>query len=60
MFVGTREIFYPDVAKYFSMLQEQGITSELYVGEGMKHIYPLYPTPEADEVIEQICEIIQN
>lgn len=56
MFVGTREIFYPDVAKYFSMLQEQGINSELYVGEGMKHICPLYPTPEADEVIEQISK----
>ena len=58
LFVGTREIFCPDVTEFYSMLQKQGVVSELYVGEGMNHVYPLYPIPEADEALEQICKII--
>ncbi len=60
LFVGTREIFYPDVTLFYSMLQEQGVSAELYIGEGMNHDYPLYPIPEADDAIEQICSIIQS
>lgn len=60
LFVGTREIFYPDVTEFYSMLQELGVESELYIGEGMNHVYPLYPIPEADEAVEQIISIIQN
>lgn len=58
LFVGTREIFYPDVTEFYSMLQKHGVVSELYVGEGMNHVYPLYPIPEANEALEQICKII--
>ena len=58
LFVGTREIFYPDVTLFYSMLQEQGVSAELYIGEGMNHDYPLYPIPEADDAIEQMCSII--
>ncbi len=58
LFVGTREIFYPDVTEFYSMLQNEGITSGLYVGKGMNHVYPLYPIPEANKAIGQICEII--
>lgn len=60
LFVGTREIFYPDVTLFYSILQEQGVSAELYIGEGMNHDYPLYPIPEADDAIEQICSIIQS
>ena len=60
LFVGTREIFYPDVTEFYSMLQEQGIPSELYIGEGMNHVYPLYPIPEATEALEQVCEILRR
>ncbi len=60
LFVGTREIFYPDVTLFYAMLQEQGVASELYVGEGMNHDYLLYPIPEADEAFEQICAIIEG
>lgn len=60
LFVGTREIFYPDVTAFYAMLQEQGIASELYVGEGMNHVYPVYPIPEANDAFEQICAILQN
>ena len=60
LFVGTREIFYPDVTKFYSMLNEQGVNSEIYIGEGMNHVYPLYPIPEANEAFKQICDILQK
>ena len=57
LFVGTREIFYPDVNEFFKILQENHITSKLYVGEGLNHVYPVYPIPEANEAVKQICDI---
>ena len=60
LFVGTREIFYPDVTAFYNMLQEQGISSKLYVGEGMNHVYPFYPIPEAREATRQVYQIIQD
>ena len=60
LFVGTREIFFPDVTEFYSMLQDQHIPSELYIGVGMNHVYPLYPIPEADEALEQVCEILRR
>lgn len=60
LFVGTREILYPDVTKFYSMLQEQNIACKLYVGEGMNHVYPVYPIPEAKNVLEQIGEILEG
>ncbi|MBR1851785.1 MAG: alpha/beta hydrolase [Lachnospiraceae bacterium] len=60
LFVGTREIFYPDVTDFYDMLKKFNINTELVVGEGLNHVYPLYPIPEADDAFEQICDIIQN
>ena len=60
LFVGTREIFYPDVTEFYALLQEQGIPSELFIGEGMNHVYPVYPIPEANTAFEQICNSIKQ
>ena len=60
LFVGTREIFYPDVVKFYDMLIAQGSTAELIIGEGMNHVYPLYPIPEANTAFEQITAVILN
>ena len=59
LFVGTREIFYPDVTRFYEMLREQNSSAELFVGEGLNHVYPLYPIPEAEEALKQVCAIIQ-
>lgn len=53
-FTGTCEIFYPDITKFFHMLEESP-TNELIVGQEMCHIYPLFPIPEAKEAIEIIA-----
>ena len=60
LFVGIREILYLDVTKFYDKLQDNNITSKLYVGEGMNHVYPVYPIPEAKEALKQICDIISN
>ena len=60
LFVGTREIFYPDVTQFHAMLESAGIDSQFYVGEGMNHVYPLYPIPEADEAFKRVCDILRQ
>lgn len=59
LFVGTREIFYPDVTAFYQILQAQGIESELFIGEGMNHVYTVYPIPEADTAFDQISTAIR-
>ena len=57
IFVGTREILNPDGVKLFSRLDADG-DCELIVGEGMFHVYPLLPIPEAREAMDRIVEKI--
>lgn len=47
IFAGDNEIFYKDILKYYENLKEDGVDARLVVGEGMFHIYPLFPSPEA-------------
>ena len=60
MFVGTREILYPDITQFYAMLQREGIPSTLYIGEGLNHDYPLFPIPEAKTAFEQICDAVKE
>ena len=43
LFVGTHEIFYPDVLKFYNKLKDNCVDVELNVGEGMTHVYAIYP-----------------
>lgn len=59
IFVGTHEIFYPDILKFFNRLADNGIDVELNIGEDMTHVYPLYPmVPESNEAFKHIVEVI--
>lgn len=59
LFVGTHEIFYPDVVKFHDKLKNNGVDTELIVGEEMTHVYPVYPlVPESKEAFRKIVEII--
>lgn len=58
IFVGDREMFYPDDILLYEKLLACGVDSRLYVGRGMNHIFPAYPIPEADRAIEQIAGIL--
>lgn len=58
VFVGTRELLYPDVKLYFDRVHAAGIPSELHVGRGLNHMYPLYPTPEATRAMDEIVAAV--
>jgi acetyl esterase/lipase len=59
LFVGTHEIFYPDVVEFYNKLKDNGIDAELNVGEGMTHVYAIYPlVPESKEAFKHIVEIL--
>ena len=47
IFTGDSEIFYNDIVSYVEKLKEDGVDVKFIVGEGMFHIYPLFPSPEA-------------
>jgi len=57
VFVGTSEIFYPDITKFFRML-EYDPKNELFVGDEMNHVFPLYPIPEAKPAINKILQVV--
>lgn len=60
VFCGTHEIFYPDMLRFMDKLKENKVKHKLYVGEGLNHVYPAFPIPEADEAIEKIARIIKR
>jgi acetyl esterase/lipase len=53
VFVGTDEIFYPDVTKFFHML-DTDVSNELIVGEGMNHVYPIFPIEESGPACRKV------
>ena len=60
IFVGTHEFFYPDIMKFADRLKENKVRNKLYIGEGLNHVYPVFPIPEAKEAIRTIQKIIDN
>ncbi len=57
VFCGTREILNPDSVKLLARLDPRR-DNELIVGEGMFHVYPLLPIPEAKEAVDVIVQRI--
>ena len=60
LFVGTRDMLYPDIAKFSDILNGQNIEHTLVVKEGLDHPYPLFPIPEAKEAQQMMIDIINN
>lgn len=58
VYVGTREILLYDVEAFCDKLIEAGVDAKLVVGEGMNHVYPVYPIPEADAALDETAEFI--
>ena len=59
IFVGTRELFYPDDTLLAEKLSANPNTT-LVIGKGQNHVYPVYPTLEGRIAVEQIMEIVQR
>ena len=61
IFVGTRELFYPDNILLYNKIKETGNPHvSLIVGNGLNHVYPFGPTIEGRFAIEQISRIINS
>ena len=56
VFTGTREIFYPDILKFFNRLDPRG--NRLIVGQDMNHVFPILPIPEARKHCKTIFDTI--
>ena len=54
IFAGDNEIFYKDILKYALNLKRDDVDYKLIVGEGLFHIYPLFPMPEARTAFKEI------
>lgn len=57
-FLGTRELFYPDIVKFFEKLDDH--SNELIIGQDMLHVFPILPIPEAKEPRVKIYETIKR
>ncbi|MBO4831067.1 MAG: alpha/beta hydrolase [Oscillospiraceae bacterium] len=60
LFVGTKEITYPDIMLLAEKLRAAGADFELIVGEGMCHVWPLFPIPEGRAALRRTADIING
>ena len=54
IFAGTGEIFYKDIVKYVENLKRDGVDVKFVEGNGLFHIYPMFPMPEARKAFKKI------
>ncbi|KAH0796966.1 alpha/beta hydrolase [Histomonas meleagridis] len=59
-YVGTRDLLYPDCVLFHEKLKKNNVDSTLITGNGLNHVYPVYPIPEARVALEQIAKDITN
>ena len=57
---GTHELLWPDIQKLCGRIREAGVGVRLLVGEGLNHVYPFYPIPEAKTAFRQICDALKK
>lgn len=54
IFAGENEIFYKDIEKYVEKLKNSNVNVKFIIGDGLFHIYPLFPIPEATNAFKEI------
>ena len=54
MYVGTRDILWPDAVVLAKRAREAGVAVELVEGKGLMHVYPLLPIPEGRAAADRI------
>ena len=59
IFVGTREILYPDARELYEKIRDQE-ECRLFISEGMNHVFPLLPVPEAKQAITEMISVINR
>lgn len=54
IFSGAKDMLHPDILKFEKRLIADKADYSLYIEENLPHVYPLFPTPEAQEAFEII------
>lgn len=54
IFAGTGEIFYKDIKRHVENLKNDGVDVKFITGDGLFHIYPMFPSPEARNAFKEI------
>ncbi len=60
IFVGTREIFYPEVMKLCNILKSNEIDYDLFVGKEQNHVYVLYPIKEGQDARKKVIKLLSK
>lgn len=60
LFIGTHEILLPEARRFYEKTKKQNIQINYFEKEGLNHVYPAHPIPEAKQAIKQIVEILKN
>ena len=60
LFIGTRDILFPDCRKLRNKAAEEGVKIDYREYEGMVHDWMLGPLPEAKHAIKEIVEMIRG
>jgi len=58
IFQGTNDILWPDNLMLYQNMKNAGVEVSLVKGEGLWHVFPIYPIPERTEalnLIEEFC-----
>lgn len=55
---GTRDLLYPDIARFAKRLEAAKVSVRYVEGQGMNHAYPILPIPESREAITTMVEWI--
>lgn len=59
VFAGTREFLFPDLMEFFEKI-EKNPGCRLIVGEGMNHVWPILPIPEAKDAMEEVLKDLKK
>lgn len=61
IFMGTREVFCPDLNLLFNKLKDNNVSNiQLIIGDKQAHVYPAFPSREGKQGVKQIAEIINR
>lgn len=60
IFIGTRELMYPDTMLFSRKLRKAGIPVQTVIGREMFHVYPIYTTPESEQALLKIKNFLYN
>lgn len=60
IWMGSSEIFYPELPPLRTALEQAGVPYRIYIGEAMQHDYPILPIPEGQRALREIAQFINT